>query len=423
MKLAEYKAMQERCSNCSYCKWIPFDKVSNKRFAEACPSVGYYNFNTYSARGRFQLGLALVNGEQEIDEEIKRIADSCLSCGACDVSCKICRYNLEPLEHNIAMKAEAVRAVGMLKGQQEAMASLAAEGTMFPGRRKEERTEWLEGVRVKKVLEEKCEVLFFPGCNYSYNRNLQPTAREILELLIESGADIGVLGEADSCCAGRAWQQGLEEDFGRQAEANVGLIRRSGVKTIVTPCADCMHALKRLYGPYGLKVEVLHVVEYLERLVKEGKLHFSREVNMTVTYHDPCHLGRQGEAYVPWEGKEKKILNQVHTWEPRRPRYNGAYGIYDAPRNLLKAIPGIKLREMTRIREYSWCCGAGGGCGKNDPELSKWTAGERMTEAMSTGAEAIVTACPWCVGNLSRAVGEDGSIPVFDILVLVLKAR
>lgn len=92
MALSDFKPMQERCSNCSFCKWIPFDKVKNARFAENCPSVCYHHFNTYSARGRFQIALAMVNGEKEVNGQMTDIAHACLSCGACDVSCKICRY-------------------------------------------------------------------------------------------------------------------------------------------------------------------------------------------------------------------------------------------------------------------------------------------------------------------------------------------
>jgi Fe-S oxidoreductase len=158
-------------------------------------------------------------------------------------------------------------------------------------------------------------------------------------------------------------------------------------------------------------------------VIKEGKLELTRQVPMTVTYHDPCHLGRLGEEYIPWDGQEKKIMNQVHTWEPRRPRYNGAYGIYDSPREVLKSIPGLKLVEMERIRECSWCCGAGGGCSETYPEFSASTAGERITEANATGADALVTACPWCESNFNNAEDEQGrKIKVLDIIDLVQQA-
>jgi Fe-S oxidoreductase len=109
--------------------------------------------------------------------------------------------------------------------------------------------------------------------------------------------------------------------------------------------------------------------------------------------------------------------------EPKKPRYNGAMGIYDAPRDILKAIPGIELIEMERIREYAWCCGAGGGVSDAFPEYSMWTAGERIEEAEATGAEAIVTACGWCERNFNDAINENNrKVQVYDIIELVHKA-
>jgi Fe-S oxidoreductase len=164
-------------------------------------------------------------------------------------------------------------------------------------------------------------------------------------------------------------------------------------------------------------------VEYLDKLIKEGKIKLTRKVPLKVTYHDPCHLGRQGEPFVPWQGQEKKIRNQIVIYEPRKPRYNGAWGVYDAPRDVLKSIPGVDLVEMERIREYAWCCGAGGGVKEAYPDFSNWTATERIEEAKATGAEAIVSACGWCERNLQDAVnGSSEKLKVFDIAELVQQA-
>lgn len=423
MSLEAYKPMMERCSNCLSCKWSPFDKVKSLRFGENCPSISYHHFNTFAARGRFQLALGLINQEYPMTDAIVDVIHSCTACGSCDITCKVTRYNLEPLEHNLELKAEAVRQGKILPAQERMMEALAQERTMLPGRAKADRGRWLKDVSVKDVLKDKAEVLFFAGCRFSYDEALGKAALASLRVLLKAGVDAGVLGNAEQCCAGRAYQMGFQEDFAKQAQANIKAFAKAGVKTIVTPCSDCAHAFKRLYAKLGLKIEVLHTVEVLDRLLQEGKLKFSKPVDLTVTYHDPCHLGRLGEPFVPWEGKEKKILNQVHTWEPRRPRYNGAHGIYDPPRRILAAIPGIQLAEMERIREYTWCCGAGGGCSETCPEFSQWTAGERISEANATGAEALVTACPWCEGNLKDAVDENGrTIPVLDIFELVERA-
>ena len=423
MALEDYRPMMERCSNCLGCRWIPFDKIQSQRFGENCPSISYFNFNTYSARGRFQLGQTYLDGDADLSEEVVNVIHSCTTCGLCDVTCKITRYNLEPLEHNIALKERAVEKGATVSPQPEMIESLKKEGTLIRGKRSADRGGWLDGLKVKNLLKEKAEVLYFPGCKLAYDEAKHKTARTGLELLLKAGVDVGVLGEGDSCCAARAYQMGFTEEFDKKAQANIKIFEKTGVSTIVTPCSDGYHAFKRLYPKLGLKIKVLHIVEYIDQLIQEGKIKFGKSVPLTVTYHDPCHLGRLGEPYVEWEGKEKKIRNQIHTWEPRRPRYNGAYGIYDAPRNILRSIPGIELVEMERIREYSWCCGAGGGCSETDPEYSNWVAGERVTEANATGADALVTACPWCEANFEGATDENGhSIAVLDIIDLVQQA-
>lgn len=420
MALHDFRPMEERCSNCLACKWIPFDKVQSQRFGENCPSISWGNFNTYSARGRFELGLALLTGDADLSPATTEIIHQCTSCGACDVACKVSRYNLEPLDHNIELKAHAIKQGKLLPGQAEIIESLSREKTMIRGKKKAARAAWAEGLGLKDLTKEKAEVLFFPGCKYSYDERLTPAAKSAVSILKKAGVDLGWLGAADMCCASRAAQMGFQDAFEAAAKSNIKAIEASGVKTIVTPCSDCFHAFKRQYPKLGLKVEVLHVVEYLDRLVQKGALKFTRTVPRQVTYHDPCHLGRLGEPYVAWSGKEKKIFNQIHTWEPLRPRYNGAHGIYDAPRNLLKAIPGVELVEMERIREYSWCCGSGGGCSETAPEFSAFTAAERITEANATGADALVTACPWCESNFRGTKDENGrTIDVIDIVKLV----
>ncbi|HWR12638.1 MAG TPA: (Fe-S)-binding protein [Rectinemataceae bacterium] len=420
MALKDFRPMEERCSNCLGCKWIPFDKVKSQRYGENCPSISWGNFNTYSARGRFELGLALLTKDADLSPTTTDIIHACTSCGACDVACKVSRYNLEPLDHNIELKAYAVEQGKLLPGQAEIIESLKKEKTMIRGRKKAARGAWAEGLGLKDLTKEKAEVLFFPGCKSSYDEKYVKNAKASVRILKKAGVDLGYLGAADMCCAGRALQMGFKDAFDASAAANIKAIEASGAKIIVTPCSDCYHAFKRQYPKLGLKVEVLHVVEYMDRLIKEGKLAFTKKVPMRVTYHDPCHLGRLGEPFVAWEGKEKKIFNQIHTWEPRRPRFNGAYGIYDAPRDVIASIPGVELVEMERIREYSWCCGAGSVCDETNPEFSSWTAAERVTEANSTGAGALVTACPWCESNFRGTKDENGrTIEVLDIVELV----
>jgi Fe-S oxidoreductase len=123
------------------------------------------------------------------------------------------------------------------------------------------------------------------------------------------------------------------------------------------------------------------------------------------------------------DGVEKKIYGQAVVYEPPRPRYNGAQGVYQAPRDVLAAIPGLELVEMDRNREAAWCCGAGGACREAYPEFSTWAAAERLEEAEATGAEALVSACSRCELNFAEAAAAAGSpLAVHDVLELVWRA-
>ena len=193
-----------------------------------------------------------------------------------------------------------------------------------------------------------------------------------------------------------------------------------GIKKIVTSCAGCYGVFQSQYPAVGeMNVEVLHSPEIMDQLIQDHQLRFTKTIPMKVTWHDPCHSGRGGEKQNLWEGERIK-------WglsDPPRQRNFGAHGIYDAPRNILKAIPGVELIEMERIREFSWCCGAGGGVKSAFPEFALESALERIDEAKATGADALLTACPWCESNLSDAIIADGNgLKLFSLVELVEKA-
>jgi Fe-S oxidoreductase len=422
MALEDFAAEMDRCSQCSYCKWIPFDQVKSWRFAKNCPSIAYHNFNSYSARGRYAVGRSLIKGQSGYSDTVRDIVYTCLTCGSCDVSCKVCRYNLEPLEMVRELKFRLVEDGQRLDEHQALVDSLNKEGNTM-GSPRSERGKWANDLDLPRLPSEKAEVLFHAGCRSSFDKDQQKSAKAAASLLHKAGVNIGIMGEQEMCCAGRIYSMGYRDEFIRFAKANITAWTKAGVKTVVTSCSDGYHAFKRLYPRLGSQVDVFHTVEFLDRLIQEGKLKFRYEIPMTVTYHDPCHLGRQGEPYIPWDGVEKKIKSQIIVYEPKRPRYNGAWGVYDPPRNVLKSIPGLELVEMERIREYSWCCGAGGGVREAYPEFSQWTASERIAEARSTGAEALVSACPWCERNFVDALETLGDkMKVYDIVDLVQKA-
>ena len=419
MALEDYMSVMERCSGCSYCKWIPFAQVKSSRFAKGCPSIEYNKFQSYSSYGRLAVGLSLLQGRSTYTDRVLDIVNSCLLCGSCDVSCKVCRYNMEPLETFHELRFKLVEDGQILPQHLAIIRGLRKEDNMLMKPRSE-RGRWADGLKIRNINNERADVLYHVGCRSSYDEDLWKIPRIIVSLLGKAGVNFGIMGKDESCCGGQAYHMGYRTEFLKFSENNLEAWKKAGVKTVVTSCSDCYYTFKRLYPLIGSTFKVLHVVEFLEQLISEGKLKLTKTVPIKITYHDPCHLGRQGEPFIPWKGKEKKILGQVVAYEPRKPRYNGASGIYMPPRNILKSIPGVELTEMERIKEYAWCCGAGGGVKGAYPDFSQWTAEERIAEARATEAEAIVTACPWCERNFSDAINSKKiDMKVYDVVELV----
>lgn len=425
MALEDFRAMVHRCSRCSYCKWVPFAHVKSWRFAKGCPSIEYHSFQSYSASGRLCISLALLEDRISCFEEgLPDIVFKCMLDGCCDVACKVCRYDLEPLEvmrnlrffliDNGCFPIQDIPLIDNLRKEDNMMMASKAD-----------RGNWAKGLGLKDLTTEKAEVVLHVGCRLSFDEELWRIPQTAVNLLLDAGVDVGIMGRDENCCGGRLYDMGYRGEFLKYAENNIDAWRNAGVTTVVTTCSDCYHAFKRLY-PEELHAgpNVLHITEFLEQLITAGKINFKKRIPMKVTYHDPCHLGRRGEPYVPWQGRQKKIRGQILVYEPRKPRNNGARGVYDAPRNVLRSIPGIQLVEMERNREFAWCCGAGAGVRERYPEFSSWTAGERIEEARATGAEAIVSACPHCERNFLDAVEQRAEgLKVFDILDLVREAR
>jgi Fe-S oxidoreductase len=290
---------------------------------------------------------------------------------------------------------------------------------------KAERGKWAAGLDVKDIAREKADVLYFAGCRHSFDQDLRQTARGVVTLLERAGVDVGISGREETCCGGRAYETGYLGEFIKYAEHNIETWNGAGVSTVVTSCSDCYGTFKFHYPKIGkaMNFEVLHITQYLDLLIKGGKIKPIKKVPLQVTYHDPCHLGRLSEPYLPWVGVERKVLGQIVIKDPPKEFRRGTNGIYEPPRAVLKSIPGIELVEMERIKEYAWCCGAGGGVKEAYPDFALWTAKERIEEAKATGAEALVTACPWCERNFKDALEQNrDKMKLYDIVELLLEA-
>ena len=420
MALEDFRADALRCTRCTYCRWIPFDHVKSARFAKGCPSIEYGKFHSYTAGGRYVTALSLMDGRSQVTDKVRDSVFQCNMCGLCDVSCKICRYDMEPVAAMRELRFTLVKQGHEPPQVKPVIESLHKQLNMLQ-KPAAERGRWARDLRVKNLSTEHAEYVFHAGCRYSFDGDLGGVARTSLRVLQKAGLDVGILGARESCCGGRAFNMGYRDEMKARANHNLRAWKTAGVKTVVTPCSDCYQAFKRIYpAETGVDVKVVHMVELIADLVKNGRLRFSRPVPMKVTYHDPCKLGRQGEPYVPWNGKEKKIFGQAVAYDPPRPRYNGAFGVYGPPRDILRAIPGIELVEMERIKEYAWCCGAGGGVYESYPEFARMTANDRIEEAEATGADALVSACSWCQRNFTDAKASKGSrLGILDVVTLV----
>jgi Fe-S oxidoreductase len=252
-----------------------------------------------------------------------------------------------------------------------------------------------------------------------YDMELSP---EVGALAAKAGVDVGIMGEEESCCGGRAYELGYLAEMYKFAEHHVETIRTAGIKALVTPCADCYATYKVLYDKVGKKlgVEVYHITQYLDKLVREGKIILKKSLPLKVTYHDPCHLGRLGEPWIHWNGKEYKPKGSLlYLHDPPKKYRRGIHGVYDPPRNILKNIR-TGFRGNVPHPEYAWCCGAGGGVIDAYPDFASWTGAERLREAKTVGAEAIVSACPWCKRVFLDAAARTGDkVQVLDIIELV----
>ena len=417
--LEDYREYMIRCARCSNCKFVPHAVLKGYRYANICPSISRYNFHTYSGGGRLVTALSVLEGRVEIDEGLVDIIYKCQMCGACDISCKY-GLDLEILEPIYELRAKCVANGQVPEAHKKVMDGLRKEGNMLQ-KPVIERGKWAEGLEVKNISEQRAEVYYHAGCMYSYDKDLWSAARGAVNILRKAGVDLGIAGKNEACCGGRAYELGYVEEFIKYAPNHLRKLQNAGVKTIITSCSDCYHTFKVLYNKIGMEsnMKVYHITEYLSNLIDQGKVKPQKNVDTIVTYHDPCHLGRLGEPWNPWKGKIITDPNKRIMHEPKKEWRKGTNGIYEAPRNVLKSIPGLKLVEMDRIKEYSWCCGAGGGVIDAFPGFSLWTGHERISEAKDTGAQAIVTSCPWCVRNFRDAIKDTNeTMKVYDVLEL-----
>jgi len=414
------------CQRCSTCKWSHIWEIKSHRFSRNCPSLWYGVFDAYAAQGKNDIATGLLKGELDWNtsrEKLLEIIYRCPLCAACDINCKRI-MDLDIIGVLDALREEACeKGHGPLPQHKEFIQSITNYDNVWKQPRTR-RANWAKKLNIKDLSKkgEKADVLYYVGCTYAYKPGMESVPQGTARIMKKAGVDFGILGAKEVCCGGIADNVGDKKSFAEIADKNLKMFEEVGAKTIVTNCPGCFMTFSEKYAHHlkkdtkDLPYVVKHSTMYIDELIQQGKLKFKKNVNMKVTYHDPCHLGRRGEPYKHWEGKRV----QWGLTEPPRELNRGVNGVYEPPRNIIKAIPGVSLVEMERIKDYAWCCGSGAGSKSAYPDFALAVAKERVEEAETTGASAIVSACPWCEANLSDGIDASGSkMKVMDILDLI----
>ena len=254
------------------------------------------------------------------------------------------------------------------------------------------RTDWTEGLEIKKLLEDShVDILFWVGCTSAMDERNMKSTIALARLMKQAGVNFGILGAEEICCGDPARRLGQELIFQTQAVRNIETMKNYKVKRIVASCPHCYNTLKNEYPQFGGDFEVVHHSEFIARLIESGKLKVAASVAKKLTYHDPCYLAR----------------------------YND---VSQSPRNILSAISATGLIELERRRRSTFCCGGGGGHLWLEEDPDKRVNMVRLDEVIKSKADTVATACPYCLQMLEDAVRRNDlaeSIKVMDIAELV----
>jgi len=414
--LARYKYDMEKCVGCKGCVWVDHIYMPGVRFGIKCASNIYDPFDAYAYVGRCKIGLSVLDESLGYSDKLLDVIYKCNLCGACDAGCKR-NLDLEPLSVLESLRAKCVSdRKGPLPAHKKVARNIKETGNRF-GAKQKDRLKWLPQKKVSKGA----DLVYFPGCAACYLD--KGIANATVEILNRSGQAFTTLGDQDQCCAQPLIAAGMITAGKKIAEANIRALKQTGAKTILTSCAECYKTWKVDYpkllskSTQDMDYTVLHLSELVNDLLEKDKIRFTKKVDMKVAWHDPCNLGRLSEPWTHWTGNRGKygLLDQPK--EYRR----GTHGVYQAPRNILKQIPGLELVEMLRTRENTLCCGAGGGVREAFSDYARHVGEDRLEEAQSVSVEAMVSGCPYCKENFKKA-GESSNkdIAAFDLSEIIL---
>ena len=352
-----------------------------------------YAFRHYPVFGRGNNGTALVGSKDSGSIYSEDEIWSCTTCGACEEECPLL---VEYIDKIVDLRRGLIDDGNVPQSLQKPLKALESRGNPY-GKMEKKKADWANAKEFQQVCQVKtlnksngADTLYFVDSITSYDDRMQSIGRATAKILDHVGENFGILGAAERDSGHEVRRFGEELLFTALRDHNVDAIKASGVKRIVTADPHAFNALKHDYKDVP---EVEHISQVIAREVKSGKIKFNPVENRdkVYTYHDPCYLGRH---------------NQV----------------YDDPRDVLDAIPGLKRVEMSRCKDRSFCCGGGGLMLFYEPKEEQRMGVKRVQMAADAGANVIVTACPFCMVNLEDAIkvaGLEGKMTAIDLAELV----
>lgn len=373
------------CLSCGYCNSV-------------CPTYGQVGWESRTPRGIVYYLKQLsqknvfdtilrrgVKLDSQTAEQLRECVFMCTSCGMCE---EVCHVDIEFIEFWEDIKEWVVKTIGKTESQKKMYDRIKEFKNPF-GEPAETRGAWLpEDIK----LSETPEVIFFGGCTESYR--MQKLAQASVKIMDKAGVELNILGEKEWCCGSPLLRLGQGDIVKNEFMAhNIKVVEETGAKTLVTACAGCFNTIKNDYPKVlgKLDVEVLHLSEYTKKLLDSGALKVNNPITQKVTYHDPCHLGRHAK-------------------------------VFDAPRDVINSL-GAELVEMSRHGAEACCCGSGAGVKAAYKDMALNIGVGRVEEAVETGAELIISPCPFCVLNLNQAAEKAGlKIKTVDLVQIALGA-
>lgn len=377
-----YSGLKEEaviCGRCGYCR-------------DVCPAFEAGGWESFSPRGKLAL-VQLMNDYEYPQKLIDRVYQ-CTLCGACR---EVCHVNIDTRQMWLDLRQRIARTGRAPEAMYALRETILAKGNIS-GEEPENRLLWAENldekVQVKLSRKKKPEVLYFLGCVASLFPAAFGISQSMVKILARAGVSFTTMGADEICCGFPLLLAGMDEEVASLAARNVALVEDIAPAVIVVTCPSCLHTWKHEYPRLlqrQLPVPVLHSSQYLLQLVQEGRVELSYQ-DRVVTYHDPCDLGRNS-------------------------------GIYEEPRQLITAVPGVKLVEMERNRNNSFCCGGGGNLEMVDKELSASIGRLKVGMITRTGATTAVTGCQQCKRTIAEAARRARArVRVQDLTEFILSA-